>query len=95
MEPRPLRLQVRVVPGAKSSAVGGRHGEGWKLRVTAPPERGRANRAVVELLSQCLGVAPRDVSIVSGVSGRDKIVELRGISPEEAERRLGGRTRTS
>jgi uncharacterized protein YggU (UPF0235/DUF167 family) len=67
----------------------GRHGTAWKLRVTAPPERGRANRAVIELLSSRLGVPPRNVTVVAGGSARDKVVELRGLSVEEAERRLG------
>jgi len=90
MEPRPVRLRVRVVPGAKSAAVVGRHGDAWKVRVTAPPERGRANNAVVELLSARLGLAPRHVAVVSGTSVRDKVVELRGVSAEEADRRLAG-----
>lgn len=90
MEPRPVRLRVHAVPGAKSAAVVGRHGEAWKVRVTAPPERGRANDAVVELLSTRLGVTSRDVAVVSGASSRDKVVELRGVSAVEAERRLAG-----
>lgn len=89
MEPRPLRLQVRVVPGAKTAAVVGRHGAAWKVRVTAPPERGRANEAVIQLLSTRLGLSARDVTVVAGASGRDKVVELRGLSAEEAEQRLG------
>ncbi len=95
MEPRPVRVRVRVVPGAKSAAVVGRHGESWKVRVTAPPERGRANVAVVELLSTRLGVSARDVAVVSGASGRDKVVEVRGVSAEEAERRLAGESEAS
>jgi uncharacterized protein (TIGR00251 family) len=88
MEPRPVRLRVRVVPGAKRAAIAGRHGEAWKVRVTAPPERGRANEAVVEFLSTRLGLATRDVAVVAGASARDKVVELRGVSADEAERRL-------
>jgi uncharacterized protein len=88
MEPRPVRLRVRVVPGAKRTAIAGRHGEAWKVRVTAPPERGRANEAVVELLSTRLGLATRDVAVVAGASARDKVVELRGVSADEVERKL-------
>ena len=88
MEPRPVRLRVRVMPGAKRTAIAGRHGEAWKVRVTAAPERGRANEAVVALLSTRLGLATRDVAVVAGASARDKVVELRGVSADEVERRL-------
>ncbi len=88
MEPQTTRLRIHVVPGAKRAAVGGRHGDAWKLRVTAAPERGKANAAVVDLLATHLGVARRDVEIVAGKMTRDKVVSLRGMSAQEAERRL-------
>lgn len=82
------RLHVRVSPGAGRAAVVGRYGTSWKLRVTQPPEHGRANDAVIRLLADTLDV-PRDaVTLVSGHTGRDKIVELDGIAPAVAERRL-------
>ena len=82
------RLHLRVSPGAGHSAVVGRHGDAWKLRVAAAPERGRANAAVVELLAASLDLRRPDVRIVSGASSRDKVVELVGLTPEEVERRL-------
>jgi uncharacterized protein (TIGR00251 family) len=82
------RLAVRVAPGAASAGIVGRHGEAWKLRVGAPPERGKANAAVVRLLAEAAGVAERDVRVVSGHGARDKILELAGIGPAELERRL-------
>jgi uncharacterized protein YggU (UPF0235/DUF167 family) len=82
------RLQVRVVPGADRDAVVGRYGDGWKIRVAAPPERGAANRAVVRLLADALSLPGRSVAVVTGGGARDKIVELRGIAPREAESRL-------
>ncbi len=82
------RLQLRVSPGAKRSAVVGRHGAGWKVRVNAPPEDGKANAAVVKLLADILSVRERDVEIVSGHASRDKTVALAGVRPEEIERRL-------
>jgi uncharacterized protein (TIGR00251 family) len=88
MEGQHARLRVRVVPGARATAVVGRHGDAWKLRVTAAPERGKANEAVVRLLATRLGVSPRDVTVVSGTLTRDKVVEVRGVSADEAERRL-------
>lgn len=82
------RLQLRVSPGASSASVVGRHGAAWKLRVAAAPERGRANDAVVHLLADALGIAPRDVAIVAGHTARDKVATVAGIDSDETERRL-------
>ncbi len=82
------RLSLRVSPGARSSGVVGRYGERWKIRVSAPPESGRANEAVCDLLAATFGVSRAGVRIVAGASGRDKIVEVTGIDPEESERLL-------
>lgn len=82
------RLRLRVAPGARRSAVVGRHGESWKVSVAAAPERGRANDALVDLLAATLGLARPDVRVVSGGAARDKVVEVTGLSVEEAESRL-------
>ena len=82
------RLRLRVSPGAGRAEIVGRHGEAWKVRVTAPPERGRANQAVVRLLAERLAIPPSGLKVVSGLSSRDKVVELRGLDAAEAERRL-------
>ena len=66
----------------------GRHGSGWKVRVAAAPEDGKANDALVRLLADTLSLPARDVRIVSGRSSRDKIVALEGMRPEEIEQRL-------
>ena len=83
-----IRLRLRVTPGARSAGIAGRHGDAWKVRVTAAPENGRANDAVVRLLADALGVARADVTIVSGHGSRDKTVELAGVDAREVERRL-------
>jgi uncharacterized protein (TIGR00251 family) len=88
MESRTVRLRLRVSPGAGRAAVIGRYGDAWKVRVAAPPDRGRANSDVVALIADSLGVLRPDVRVVAGASSRDKVVELSGITLEEAERRL-------
>jgi len=85
------RLRLRVSPGAGRAEIVGRHGEAWKVRVQAPPDRGRANEAVLRLLAERLRVPPSGLSVVSGHSSRDKVVELRGLGPAEAVRRLEGK----
>jgi uncharacterized protein len=58
------------------------------VRVTAAPERGAANAAVVELVARTLGVQPGAVRLVSGRGSRDKIVEVDGLRPDETEARM-------
>jgi uncharacterized protein (TIGR00251 family) len=82
------RVRLRVAPGAARDGVVGRHGEGWKVRVAAPPEDGRANDAVRKLLAEALGVPRSAVTIVSGHGTRDKIVELAGLQHAELDRRM-------
>jgi uncharacterized protein (TIGR00251 family) len=87
-EPK-TRLRLRVSPGASRSELVGRYDSAWKVRVAAAPERGRANDALVELLAKRLRVPRSSLSVVSGHTGRDKVVELHGLDAAEAERRLG------
>jgi uncharacterized protein len=81
-------LRLRVVPGARRSRVVGRHGDAWKVRVTAPAEAGRANDAVLALLADTLGVSRRALELGTGRASRDKIVILDGMTLEYAESRL-------
>jgi uncharacterized protein len=68
--------------------VVGRHGDAWKIRVAAAPERGRANDEVIAVVADALDISLSAIRLVAGVSSRDKIVELQGIALAEAERRL-------
>jgi uncharacterized protein len=86
--PTSTRLRLRVSPGVGRAGIVGRHGDAWKVRVTAPPEDGRANEAVLRLLADTLSVPRDDLTLVSGHSARDKIVLLDGVSPAQIERRL-------
>ena len=58
------------------------------LAVAAPPEDGRANQAVAELLGEALGVRARDIEIVRGVHSRTKLIEVRGLEERELRQRL-------
>jgi uncharacterized protein (TIGR00251 family) len=83
-----LRLSVTVAPGAKRSAIVGRHGDGWKVRIAAAPEHGRANDALEKLLAGALGVHPSGVRITSGHGSRRKVVEVEGLEARTAAERL-------
>jgi uncharacterized protein len=82
------RLTFIVSPGAQRSAILGRHGEGWKVHVAAPPEHGRANDALVRLLAEALGVPGTRLRLLRGRSARLKTVDVEGLSEEEAAARL-------
>ena len=73
-------LRLRVVPGTTHPGVVGRLGDAWKVRVTAPPEAGKANEAVLTLLADVLGLERR--------GSRDKVVALTGLTHEDADARL-------
>jgi uncharacterized protein (TIGR00251 family) len=85
------RLRLRVSPGARRTELVGRYGDGWKVRVSAPPEDGRANDAVVRLVAEQTDLPSSAVTIVSGHSSREKIVRIEGIDRLESERRLESR----
>ena len=88
------RVRLRVSPGAGRAEIVGRYSDGWKVRVTAAPEHGRANDAVLRLLADALSVPRESLAIVSGHSGRDKIVELTGVGPGAIDRRLASASAT-
>ena len=83
-------LAVKVVPGASRQRVTGEYGDGVKVSVTAPPERGAANEAVVDLLSETLGIARSQVRILRGHANPRKEVAITGLGADEIERRLLG-----
>lgn len=97
MDPR--RLTVEARPGgavlavwvqpraAREGVVGVREGA-LHVRVAAPPEDGRANEAVRQLLAAALGVRRQDVQLLAGERARRKRVLVAGLSPEELRRRL-------
>lgn len=84
-----MKLSLRVQPGAKCSALLARLASGeWKVAVSAPPVEGKANEAVIELVSDLLGVKRRQVSVARGTTSRAKIIEIEGVTAAEAEARL-------
>ena len=80
-----VRIRLRVSPSSNRPAVVGPYLDGWKVRVAAAPEHGKANDAVVSLIANLLSVPAARVKIVAGHTSRLKIVEIGGL-PLEAVR---------
>jgi hypothetical protein len=68
------KFSVWVQAGSRGDAIVGLRGDALKVAVAAPPEKGRANRALCKLLAQGMGVKPSAVSVVRGLTSRHKVV---------------------
>jgi uncharacterized protein (TIGR00251 family) len=75
-------IAVRAQPGARKNAVLGEQAGALKVAVTAPPEDGRANAALVEVLRDWLGVKRSQVELAGGATGRNKVFLVRGLTAE-------------
>ena len=73
-----MKLQLKVIPKASKDRVVGWIGDRLKVQVTAAPERGNANDAVVKVLAAALGISRSNVRIVSGETSPLKTVEIDG-----------------
>jgi hypothetical protein len=83
------RITVRLQPRASRDEVLGWNEEGaLRVRVKAPPVDGAANAALIQLLAKQLGTAKSNVSLVSGATARNKIIEIVGVSAAELRSRL-------
>jgi len=88
-----VRLRLRVTPKSRADEIVGLTEEGvLKIRVTAAPQDGEANQAVLRLLSRVLGVPRGAVRLMGGAASRDKWIEVDGMDAAEAKRRLRGDT---
>ncbi len=82
-------LLIRAQPGGRTAGVLGEHGDALRVRVAAPPVDGKANDALLAWLARRLGVAARDVELVSGASSRTKRVSVTcALSADQLTERL-------
>jgi hypothetical protein len=82
------RITVRAHPRARRSAVKGRSGDAWKLDLAAPPVDGKANEECVRFLAELAGVSRSRVRVVTGATGRLKVVDIEGMAQAELEKLL-------
>ena len=83
-----MKLQIKVVPKSSRNCVAGWMGDTLKVWVTAPPERGKANGAVLAVLADALGVSRESIRLVAGLKSSRKVVEIEGLVAAEVHRRL-------
>lgn len=81
-------LSIRVQPNSSKEGPGEVQNDALTIRLNAPPVEGRANEALIRFLSKRLAVAKSKVTIVQGKKGRNKLVTVEGLDPEEVMGRL-------
>ena len=78
-----ITVSLRVQPKASRNSIVGEHDGSLKVSVTAPPERGKANQAVVKLLAKMLKVPASSITVTGGATSRQKKVHIDGVKADE------------
>lgn len=81
-------LPVRAQPGARVNAIRGEHQGALKVAVTQAPEKGKANRAVIELLHRELGLSRSQFTLLSGETSHDKRFVVAGVAIDDLAARV-------
>lgn len=82
-------LKLKVVPCASRTEIVGWLGDKLKVRVSAPPEKGKANAAVEAVVAQALNLPTSSVRIIAGISSSQKIIEILGLPRDAVFNALG------
>ncbi len=83
-----MMIRLKVVPSSSRDQIVGWLGDSLKIKVAAPPEKGKANQAVIQLLARTMGIEPSAIRVVSGESSPHKIVEISGVDSWDFEQKL-------
>jgi len=81
-------IHIKAVPGASRDQIAGAVGDRLKVRISAPPEGGRANKAICRVLAKAVGAKAKDVSIESGQTNPEKIIRIAGATIDEIAAKL-------
>ena len=85
--PEPITtLAVKVIPRAKKNEISQVMADGTiKIKLTAPPVEGKANKALIKFLSRSLQIPTQDIEIISGSKSRNKVVLLKGFDEKNTQ----------
>lgn len=71
-----MKLKVFIQPNSKNNEVIGFHGEALKIKIKAPPVDGEANSALIRFLSQQIGIPQKNITLLNGQTGKNKLIEI-------------------
>ncbi len=81
-------IHLKVVPNSRRDQIVGPYADRLKVKVAAPPEDGRANKAVCQLLADALNISPRDIEITAGHTSPEKTIRVTGLTAALAQQAL-------
>ncbi len=81
-------IQIKLIPGAAKNQYVGEEGGCFKIKVSARPVKGKANKALIKFLSDILDVPKNRIQIISGEKSRLKTLRISGLEPDEIQTRL-------
>ncbi|MEZ5538712.1 MAG: DUF167 domain-containing protein [Pseudomonadales bacterium] len=81
-------LEIKVIPGSSRTEIAGWLGDALKIKVAAPPEKGKANQAVIKLLATLFGINEAALTIVNGGTSQRKVIEIKGLTQQQIEKLL-------
>ena len=84
-----MLLRLRIQPRSSKNSIEGLHGDQVRLRLTAPPVEGKANKECLRFLAKVLGVRRKNLTLVSGEKARDKVVRIEEDTVERVKQALG------
>jgi len=87
--PNSIELDIITKPKSSKNSIDGVHDSALKISVTAPPDKGKANQAIIKLLSKALKIPQSSISIVSGETSRRKRVKILGVTTDEVKKLAG------
>ena len=83
-----VRVAVKVTPNAGRNEITGCKEGVWQIKIQAPPDKGKANKELVDFLAETMDIKKSAVMIVQGSTSRHKVLAVEGLSGEEIQKRL-------
>ena len=88
-ESKSILIQIKLIPNAFKDVILGWEEGRLRIRVQAVPEKGKANKHLLQYLADQLEIAPSRLTIVSGKTSRIKRIRIEGLSEDELHQKLG------
>jgi uncharacterized protein len=85
-----MKISIKVVPNAKKNQIIEYNNGLWRIKIAAPPDKGKANKELVEYLRKILKVKKNQVAIISGHTSHSKIIDIDGVSEQDIYSALSG-----